>query len=179
MTATGAYRIADATPDHLMITVPGTSLGSSWISVILIAFFLVLAYTTSRSVARVYRAEKTALELRAYVWRYRIIVVGIGLAGLGAFWLLGYSSGSIELDRGVNRVTMHSKRTAFLPARTRSLPLSVIERATVDIKPNSARIRLSLAKTATSVIPCGAIGQARRRRLKLSIIFCIRIAPGK
>jgi hypothetical protein len=142
MTGTGAYRIADATPDHLMITVPGTSLGSSWISVILIAFFLLLAYTTSRSVTRIYRAEKTPLELRAYVWRYRIIVMTIGLAGLGAFWLLGYSSGSIELDRGANRVTMRSKRTAFLPAQTQSLPLAVVERAALDMKPNSARIRL-------------------------------------
>lgn len=142
MRVTGAFRITDATPDHLMISVPGTSLGSSWISVVLIAFFLLLAYTTSRSVRRIYVAEKTPMELRAYVWRYRIIVMTIGLAGLGAFWLLGYSSGSIELDRETNRAMMRSKTTAFLPAQKQSVPLSAVERATLDMKPNSTRIRL-------------------------------------
>jgi len=125
-----------------MISMPGTSLGSSWISVILIVFFLVMTYTTSRTVRRIYRAEKTTVELSAYVWRYRIILMTIGLAGIGLFWLVGYSSGSIEFDRGANRATMRCKMTAFLPARTQSLLLSDVEVAVLDTKPNSARIRL-------------------------------------
>ena len=140
--ATGGYRITEATPDHLMISMPGTSLGSSWISVILIVFFFVMTYTTSRTVQRIYRTQKTTAELSAFVWRYRIILMTIGLAGIGLFWLVGYSSGSIELDRAANQAIMSSKTTAFLPARTQSLALSDVEEAVLDTKPNSARIRL-------------------------------------
>src|SRR6266700_924659 len=99
MTATSHYRITESNLDHLTISAPGNSIFSSWISVILIAVFLLMTYTTSRTVRRIYQTEKTPIELRAYVWRYRITLMAITLSGLGALWLFGYNSGSIEFDR--------------------------------------------------------------------------------
>lgn len=140
--AWSAYRVTEMTPDHLLITVPGSSLFSSWVPVMLLAIVLFTVYGTSRTVRRMYRQEKSPEELRAYVWRYRIIRAAGSFAGLGVFWLLGYSSSSIELDRHSNLATMRAKFTAFLPAETGRVPLSEVAEATLDEKPNARRIRL-------------------------------------
>jgi hypothetical protein len=140
--ADSAYVVTEVTPHHLLVTVPGSSLGSSWLSLVLLVIFLVMTYATSRTVWRLYQQEKSPEALRAYVWRYRVLGMGIGCAGLGVFWLVGYSSGSIELDRRSNLATMRAKFTAFLPAETGSVPLSDVDKATLDAKPNARRIRL-------------------------------------
>src|SRR5215472_6984236 len=112
-----AYVVSEVTPDHLLITVPGSALGWPWLYVFFFVLFVVVIYTTSRSVRRVQRPlVKSPEELNAYVRRYRIVGGALSFAVIGAFWLLAYSSGSIELDRRSNLATMRAKFTAFFPA---------------------------------------------------------------
>ena len=137
-----AYRVTQATPNHLLITLPGASLAPLWFLLLLLAILLFTTYGTSRTVKRVLQSQKTPAELRAYISRYRMVGTAISFGCIGLFWLISYSSGSIDLDRSANRVTMRSKMTAFLPAQTLSIPLAEVDHAIVDYKPNSARIRL-------------------------------------
>lgn len=108
----------------------------------LLTILLFVTYTTSRTVRRVMRPLKAPQELRAYVRRYQVMGSIGSLIALGLFWLLGYNSGSIDLDRSANRVMMRSRMTLFFPSQTLTLPLSDVDEAILDYKPNSARIRL-------------------------------------
>jgi len=138
-----AYVVSEVTPDHLLITVPGSALGWPWLYVFFFVLFVVVTYTTSRSVRRAQRPlAKSPEELNAYVRRYRIIGSVLSFAGIGAFWLIAYSSGSIELDRRNDLATVRAKFTAFLPAETASMPLSMVNEATLESQPNARRIRL-------------------------------------
>lgn len=137
-----AYRVTQATPNHLLITLPGGSLAPLWFLALLLAILLFTTYGTSRTIKRGLQSKKTLVELRAYILRYRVIGTAISFGSIGLFWLISYSSGSIDLDRTANRATMRSKMTAFLPAQTLSIPLADVDHAIVDYKPNSARIRL-------------------------------------
>ena len=69
------------------------------------------------------------------------------LAGVGGalfFWAVGYTSGSIELNRSTNTATITGRMTAFLPAQHRTVSLQSVAEATLDQKPNSRRIRLEV-----------------------------------
>jgi hypothetical protein len=140
--STSAYVVTESTPDHLLITMPGNSLGWPWLYVFFLAFFLVAGYLAERSTKRVMRPLKPPAELRVYMRRFRFIWVAIAGGALGFFWLIAYSSGSIELDRRSDIATLRAKFTAFLPAQTISIPLSAVNRATLDAMPNARRIRL-------------------------------------
>jgi hypothetical protein len=142
MLTQSAYVVSAMTPDHLLITVPPSSLLPPWLAAVSFAIFVVITYTTSRSVWRVLRPLKSPEELHTYVWRYRATGMGICFFSLGTFWLLSSTSGSIELDRRTNLATMRAKFTAFLPAETSSVPLSAVDEATLDGQPNARRIRL-------------------------------------
>ena len=69
-------------------------------------------------------------------------MIGVGAAIF--FYAIGYTSGSITLDRSTNTATMTGKVTAFLPAQHRTVALDSIADATLDEKPNSRRIRLEV-----------------------------------
>jgi len=137
-----AYRVTQATPNHLLITLPGASLAPLWFLLLLLAILLFTTYGTSRTVKRVLQSQKTPAELQAYISRFRMVGTTISFGSIGLFWLISYSSGSIDLDRSANRATMRAKMTAFLPAQTLSIPLAAVDHAIVDYKPNAARIRL-------------------------------------
>jgi hypothetical protein len=101
--------------------------------------------------------------------------MGIGLFSSAAFWLLSYSSGSIELDRRTNLATMRAKFTAFLLAETASKPLSAVDQATLESQPNARRIRLIAPRAARiSLSRYGPAGLGRRKRPRPSTAFSLR-----
>jgi hypothetical protein len=139
---TDAYVVSEATADHVLIIMPGSSLGWPWFHVFFFVLFVLVTYTTSRTVRRVERPLIAPEKLDAYVWRYRAMMMGICFFGMGVWWLIASSSGSIELDRRANIATMRVKMTAFLPTSTGSIPLSAVDEATLESQPNARRIRL-------------------------------------
>jgi hypothetical protein len=136
---------------HLLVSAPGTSLfGPLWIIGIPI-FMLLVAFLVAGSLRRNYVknvAKYPQLTIKSVEpnirFCYRLFSV-IGVGGAIFFWALGYSSGSIELDRSTNTATINGKMTAFLPAQHRTVPLQSVTNATLDYKPNSRRIRLEVS----------------------------------
>ena len=61
------------------------------------------------------------------------------------FYCIGYTSGSLDLDKSTNKVSLTAKMTAFLPAQTRTIGLDSVQSAVLDYKPNSRRIRLNVS----------------------------------
>jgi hypothetical protein len=137
-----AYRVIQQTGDRLVIAAPGSSLAGGWMGLVIAGPLLLILYLTSRTVARVYTAEKTPQEVAALVLRYRLFGLALVFVAMGFFWAVSYNSGSIELDRTNNLATMHSKMTAILPERSTSMPLTSVREAMLDAKPNARRIRL-------------------------------------
>lgn len=136
-----AFVISETTPDHLVVTSTG-DFGPPLLYFGLLIFLMFGTYLASRSVRRVFQQEKSPAELRAYVWRFRLMLMAFCLGVLGLLSLFFYNSGSIDLDRRTNLATMRAKMTAFLPAQTGSVPLSEVSEATLDFSRGTQRIRL-------------------------------------
>jgi hypothetical protein len=136
------FQILHQTPDRITISAPGTSLLSPWLALFIIAFCLLILYSASHAARRVLASEKTPAELSSYMLRFWLVGSGIMVGSLGLFWLISSNSGSIVLDRGTNIATVHAKMSALLPAQSRTVPLDTVQRAILDFKPNSRRIRL-------------------------------------
>ena len=141
MLESSAFVISETTPDHLVITSTG-NFGPPLLYIGLFVAYTLLTFFSGRSVRRVFQQEKSPAELRAYVWRFRLMLMSLCVGSLGLFSLIFYNGGSIDLDRRADLATMRAKMTAFLPAQTGSVPLSEVTEATLDFKPNSRRIRL-------------------------------------
>jgi len=169
-----AYVVSEITPGHLLITAPGSALGWPWLYIFFFVLFVIITCTTSRSVRRAERPLIAPEKLDAYVRRYRVIMMGGSFFGLVAFWLVAYSSGSIELDRRDNLATMRAKFTAFLPAETGSMPLSAVDQAILDHQPNARRIRLISKSGADLAFPLwtGRAGQAGAVRAINRFLAC-------
>lgn len=142
------YSTAEQTPGNLVVTARGSSLfGPGWLIGIPLGALLI-AFLVAGSVRRLYASnavrypsatvESPDAKVRFF---YRLFpAIGIGAAAL--FYGIGYTSGSITLNRSTNTATMTGKMTAFLPAQHRTVALDSITDATLDQKPNSRRIRL-------------------------------------
>ena len=145
-----AYRVVQQ-PDRLTIAVPPSSLFASWIGLIIflilpISFYLVLR--TARHSEERLRAQYPSHDSNDFDRRYRLTRSGFWVISICAplfFLAVGYSSGSIVLDRSTNRAIVTSKMTAFLPSQLRSVDLSSVTDAILDEKPNSRRIRLEVS----------------------------------
>lgn len=138
----GAFQVTEASGSRLVITIPGWSIFLGWTGIILAAVLVTAVFTTSRTVRRVMAYDRSPEQLDKFVSNYRAGGLAITIGGLLLFVLLGYSSGSIMLDRATGIASMRAKMTAFLPSQTLSMPLQDVESASLDAKPNSRRIRL-------------------------------------
>ena len=136
------FQIFDQTPARITISAPSASLLSPWLVLFMSAFFLLILYSASRSMHRTLTSSKSPAELSAYMLRFWVIGSGILLGALGLFWLISSNSGSIVLDRGANMATVRAKMSALLPAQSRTVPLDIVQSATLDFRPNARRIRL-------------------------------------
>lgn len=157
MTAT-AYQVMQQ-HDRLTVTVPPSSLFASWIGlaiflVLPISFLLVL-HSAKRSEENL-RAKYPGHDSRNFDKRLRagyIAFVTIAICAPLFFLAVGYTQGSIVLDRATNRAIVRSKMTAFLPSRLQSVDLNSVTGATLDYKPNSRRIRLKVANGSDLAYP--------------------------
>ncbi len=140
--SSSAYQIVERAPDHVVISVPGSSLLSGWLLAGLLLIFLAVAFLSTRSIKRFYADEKSEADIARIVRRNYLFAAGIPVGFCIFFWAVSYTSGSIRLNRATNQAAMESKMTAFLPSRTRTVPLSQVQEAILDEKPNSRRIRL-------------------------------------
>jgi hypothetical protein len=174
MFTNSAFVSTELTPDRLLITMPGSALGWPSLHLFIFSVFLVVTYASSRTVRRVERPLIAPEKLNAYVWRYRAMMMGIGFLSIGVWSLIGYSSGSIELDRRANLATMRAKMTAFLPAETGSVPLSAVDEATLEAIPNARRIRLISNSGEDLAFPMwtGRAGQAEAVRAINQFLGC-------
>ena len=136
------FHIAEQSASRLRIVAPGWSFMQSWIGLVILLLPLVIIYTTSRTVRRVYAMERSPAEVAAGLARYRLAGLALLAVAVGLLWMLSYTRGEIDFDRGTNVVTMRSKMTVFLPERVQTAPLSSVEEAWLDTKPNARRIRL-------------------------------------
>jgi hypothetical protein len=136
--------------DRLTVTVPPSSLFASWIGlaiflVLPISFLLVL-HAAKRSEEKL-RTQYPGHDSRSFEKRLRAGYVAFAAITIGTplfFLAVGYSKGSIVLDRVTNRATVTTKMTAFLPSQLQSVDLTSVTGATLDFKPNSRRIRLNV-----------------------------------
>jgi hypothetical protein len=146
-----AYRVVQQ-PDRLVVTVPPSSLFASWVG---LAIFLILPisfYFVLRSVknseqrlsAQYPSRDSSDFGRRYHIARTSFVMISIGAPLL--FLTVGYSSGSIVLDRTANQASVTSKMILFLPSTTHSVDLNSVTSATLDEKPNSRRIRLEVSR---------------------------------
>jgi len=137
--------------DRLIVAVPPSSLFASWVGFGVFLILWLSIFFTLHSVKRMnekfrrnpltYRLQDSGKSLRLGYTIGTIVAIGAPLL----FLALGYTSGSIVLDRSANRASMTSKMILFLPSTTRSVDLNSVTDARLDQKPNSRRIRLEVA----------------------------------
>jgi hypothetical protein len=145
-----AYRVIQQ-HDRLTVAVPPASLFASWVGIGVFLILWLSIFFTLHSVKRMnekfrrnpltYRSQDGGKSLRLGYTIGAIVSIGAPLL----FLALGYTSGSIVLDRTANRASMTSKMVLFLPSITRSVDLNAVTDARLDQKPNSRRIRLEVS----------------------------------
>lgn len=149
MFGSSAFQAVQDSPRHLVVSSPGSSMFGAWFLLICLIFFPAIFGLIGRTMKK----QDSKLRMQypnsgiAPVSRkvYLVYLIGSAIA-IGApmfFWAIGYTSGSIDLDALTNKATVRAKMMAFVPAQTRTIDLSLVDRATLDYKPNSRRIRLT------------------------------------
>lgn len=145
------YSAVEQGSGHLIVAAPGTSLfGAGWV-VGFLAGSLLLAFLIAGSVRRnsiKLAAKYPQLSIPSPAKNIRLIYRITPAAGIVAalfFYAVGYTSGSITLDRSTNTAALTARMTAFLPAQHRTVALQSVTGATLDEKPNSRRIRLEVS----------------------------------
>ena len=135
---------------HLLVSAPGTSLFGIWWLIGIPCFSVITAAliqgTLQRNYAKSVRQypqltiKPPTQDIRSMYGLFTVVGIGAALF----FWAVGYTSGSLDLNRSTNTATMTGRMTAFLPAQKRTVPLNLVTDATLDKKPNSRRIRLEV-----------------------------------
>lgn len=159
MFGSDAFQVIQKNPDHLTIAAPGSSLFGAWLFILCILLFPLLFGLVSRSAKRSNQTLRNKYPDQAIpdiTPRLHLLYVVGGLSTFGIpilFWAIGYTQGSLDFDRSTNRATITSKMTAFLPVREKTVELVSIEKALLDQKPNSQRIRLATTSGSDLAYP--------------------------
>lgn len=139
--------------ERLVVTAPPSSLFASRLGLgIFLLLWISLFWGMSaakRSMEKLHRKYPQTFDAKNAEKRLRLgyaisTVIGIGTPLL--FLAVGYTSGSITLDRNSNRATVTAKMTAFLPSQEHSIDLASVTGAILDEKPNARRIRLEASR---------------------------------
>ena len=136
------FHIAEQSASRLRIIAPGWSFVQSWVTLVMLAVIAPILFFALRSIRKMSALDKSPEQVAAIMSRERLLAVGLIAVSLSILWMLSYTRGEIDLDRGTNLVTMRSKVTVFLPEQVQTAPLNSVEEAWLDAKPNSRRIRL-------------------------------------
>ncbi len=159
MFESNVYTTTHSVPGHLTVSAPGSSLFGLWWVIFCLVLTPLLYLAVARSVRRTdaeNRIKYPQLDLAsstASLAKLRNISAVLTLCVPVFFYCIGYTSGSIDLDRSTNQATMTGRMTAFLPAQKHSVDLSSINNAVLDEKPNSRRIRLVVSRGRDLAFP--------------------------
>ena len=138
-----SYQVLENTGSKLVVVMPASSLLSAWLFILLAVITLVSVLGARHSIHKLNAKYAGSVSLGAEQRTTWLIPVCMG--GLCFFfWAVSYTSGSLVFDRLSGKVAVSAKMTVFLPARTITGSLDNVDRATLDAKPNSRRIRLAM-----------------------------------
>ena len=136
------FHIAEQSASRLRIVAPGWSFVQSWVTLVILAVIAPILFFALQSIRKMSAIDKSPEQVAAIMTRERLLGFGLIAVTLSILWMLSYSRGEIDLNREANVVTMRSKTTVFLPEQVQTAPLSSVEEAWLDAKPNARRIRL-------------------------------------